>query len=108
MSIVKAIIIMGGRQYNKVLNTTEVLYTKDQKWTPGPPLPCNLVHASCVALPPITNFACIVIGGSNSSTYWDESQCSSNVYGLNNNLTEWTLLGRIRTERQFHLVLALS
>ena len=76
---------------------------KKLKWTQGPELPLGISETSCVALPPTHNFACVLIGGKT-----EEEEYSSNVYGLNRSLKEWTLLGEIRTGRCGHVALPLS
>ena len=76
---------------------------KKQKWIDGPELPLGISQASCVALPPTHNFACVLVGGRTK-----EEEYSSNVYGLIRSLKEWTLLGEIRTGRRGHIALPLS
>ena len=76
---------------------------KTLKWTQGPELPLGRIMASCVALPPSSNYACVLIGGET-----EETSYSSNVYGLNRLLNKWTLLGKIRTGRYDHIALPLS
>ena len=83
--------------------STEILNIKDQKWIIGPNLPCGIGRTECVSLPPSTNFACIIVGGATI-----EENLSSNVYGLNKNLSEWTPLGKIRKGRQGNIALPLS
>ena len=130
----KCIIIIGGDTYEEgYSNSVELLNVKDlkaylssklkwsledQMWTQGPPLPCGIQFSACVPLPPTTNFACLVIGG-NTRQYekiifpsgkrcdrYDEY--TSDVYGLNKELTEWKLLGKIRRGRSNHIALPLS
>ena len=82
---------------------------KDQKWIQGPELPCNdaqeyrTITALCVELPEATDIACVVIGGNIGEEY-----CSSNVYGLNKSMTEWTSLGKTRKGRFRHIALPFS
>ena len=76
--------------------TTEILNMRDKTWTRGPTLPSDIKRnqvkwASCVVLPPIINFACIIVVKTTNETNY-----CSNVYGLNRTLTEWTLLGKYR------------
>ena len=109
---VQFIIIMGGttchrnskfeyeRKYSK---STEILNIKYQEWIRGPTLPCEIRQAACVSLPFLTDFACIIVGGSTFEEY-----CSSDIYGLNNALTEWKHLGKIRKGRQSHIAVSLS
>ena len=101
----QSIIIVGGWAGKPFSKTTEILNFKDQKWTQGPELPCNdgPEHASSVELPEATNIACVVIGG-----YFGDRYCSSNVYGLNKSMTEWTLLGKISEGRSRHIALPFS
>ena len=93
----------------------------DQKWAQGPPLPCGVEFAQCVPLPPLTNFACVIIGGENDYINNDVEDAvelptghdknyrySSDVYGLNKELTEWKLLGKLRAGRSRHVALSLS
>ena len=61
----------------------------NQKWVQGPPLPCVVKYAKCVPLLPLTNFACVIIGGWNGR----DELYSSDVYGLNEDRTEWKVLG---------------
>ena len=86
----------------------------NQKWAKGPPLPYVVEDAHCVPLHPLTNFACVIIGGwiggdkpprGHRSSIGDRS---SDVYGLNKELTEWKLLGKIRNGRSNHIALPLS
>ena len=76
---------------------------KDKKWVQGPTLPSGVFHAACVALPPTHDYACVIVGGSTI-----EETHSSNVYGLNKSLSQWTHLGKIRTGRQSHIALPFS
>ena len=76
---------------------------KDKKWYQGPSLPCGIKHAACVALPPAKRFTCVIIGGRTS-----EKNYSSDVWGLNQSLTEWTLLGNIRLGRYDHIALPFT
>ena len=96
---------MGGGtiRESRNLKTTEILNIKKQKWIQGPPLPCGIQQAACVSLPLSTEFACIIVGGCT-----DEEQASSDIYGLNNALTEWKHLGKIRKARQSHIAVPLS
>ena len=55
-----------------------------------------------MSIPPATNLACVVLGGRT-----EKEQYSSTVYGLNQHLTEWTLLGNIKSERRGHIALPL-
>ena len=99
----QSVIIIGGRtnqEHNS--KTTEVLNVKTSKWVKGPDLPTGIWNASCVALPPTSNFACVVVGGST-----EEKLYSSDVYGLSRTSTDWTLLGTIRTGRFAHIALPL-
>ena len=61
-------------------------------------MPCEVRNAACVSLSPTTNFACVIVGG---ETFGSNP---SNVYGLNKTLTEWTDLGKIRSERQYAMM----
>ena len=76
---------MGG------FGTTEILNMKYQTWARGPTLPSEVIWTSCVLLPPIINFACVIVGKRTQETNY-----CSNVYGLNRALTEWTLIGKYR------------
>ena len=110
----QSIIIVGGctskaffrNHYSK---STEILSFKDQKWIQGPELPCDnapeyrSMTALCVELPEATDIACVVIGGNIGEEY-----CSSNVYGLNKSMTEWTSLGKTRKGRYRHIALPFS
>ena len=113
----KCIIIIGGLTENeeieefeeiKVSKSTEILYFAEQKWVQGPELPVGLAAAACIALPPSSNFSCIVIGGTTEVAYTSYGAISSNVYGLDKNLMKWTLLGQIRTSRSCHIALPIS
>ena len=85
------------------MKSTEILVLTDQKWVRGPEFAVGIKAAACVALPPSSNFSCVVIGG------WTEKEdYSSNVYGLDKSLTEWTLLGKIRNGRHSHIALPIS
>ena len=79
----------------------------NQQWVKGPPLPCKVEHVKCVPLHPLTNFACVIIGGSIKKNK-PINRYLSDVYGLNKELTEWKLLGKIRTGRNNHIALPLS
>ena len=101
---ISCIIIIGGCTpkegfYSK---STEILNIKDNKWIQGPKLPCAIAKAACVSLPPTANFACVLLEG------WTFDNHSSNVYGLNKTLTEWTHLGKIRIKEQCLIALPLS
>ena len=73
--------------------TTEILCVTEQKWVQGPRLPVDLGFATCAALPPTSNFACVIVGCSLSEKSF------LYVYGLDKNLSEWTLLGRIKNRK---------
>ena len=99
---IQSIIIIGGKtSHEDYSKTTEILNMKSLKWIEGPELPLGIKNSSCVALPPTNNFACVLVGG------LTEDQYSSDVYGLDRSLSEWTLLGKIRTARGRHLALPL-
>ena len=104
---IQSIIIIGGATFLEhrlvYASTTEILHLTDPKWVQGPELPLGIINASCVALPQTSAFACIVVGGETRRLVF-----SSNVYGLNRRLTEWTLLGTIRTGRSSHIALPIS
>ena len=68
------------------------------KWVKGPPLPFGVASATCVPLSPLTNFACVIIGGKSRRDAMIK-QYLSDVYGLNKELTEWKLLGKTKTGR---------
>ena len=76
---------------------------KKQKWIDGPELPLGISWASCVALPPTSNFACVLVGGKT-----DEEGFLSSVYGLNRLTKEWKLMGNIKTGVRWHIALPLS
>lgn len=76
---------------------------KGLKWIQGPELPLKMRGVASVALPPTSKYVCVLIGGST-----EEKTCSSNVYGLNRSLSEWTLLGKTKTGRCGHIALPLS
>ena len=99
----KCIIIIGGwTDQESFLKSTEILDLTDQKWVQGPELAVGMRAAACVALPPSSNFACVVVGG------WTKKEdCSSNVYGLDKSLMEWKLLGKIRNGRHSHIALPI-
>ena len=100
----QCILVLGGQtnqeQFSK---STEILNVKDQKWVQGPTLPFGVKYAACVALPPLSNFACALIGGqikdnhpsSHSSHLLTDHTYSLCVYGLNKTLTKWLLLGKM-------------
>ena len=97
---------MGGGtiRESRNLKTTEILNIKKQKWIQGPSLPCGIQQAACVSLPFSTEFACIIVGGCTMI----EEPASSDIYGLNNALTKWKHLGKIRKGRQSHIAVSLS
>ena len=100
----QSVIIIGGRtnqEHNS--ETTEVLNIKTSKWVKGPDLPAGIWNASCVALPPTSDFSCVLIGGMT-----EKGIHSSKVYGLNGSLDEWTLLGEIKTGISDHITIPLS
>ena len=116
------IVIGGSTKKGPSSNSVEILNVKDkkshwsigtkwsisnQKWVQGPPLPCAVKYSKCVPLLPMTNFACVIIGGWNGRDGRDELY-SSDVYGLNKELTEWKLFGKIKTERMHHTAIPLS
>ena len=99
----QSVIIIGGRtnqEHNS--KTTEVLNVKTSKWVKGSNLSTGIWNASCVVLPPTSNFAFVLIGGST-----EKNRYSSDVYGLNHTLTDWALLGTIRAGRFAHIALPL-
>ena len=76
---------------------------KNLKLIRGPELPSGIRSASCVALPPTSDFSCVLIGGMT-----EKGIHSSKVYGLNGSLDEWTLLGEIKTGISDHITILLS
>ena len=86
-------------------NTTEILYLNERKWVQGPCLPVKIHYAACVVLPPTSCFACVIVGSCRGEV---EPSFSSNVYGLDKGLSEWTLLGKIRKGRYGHVALPIS
>ena len=101
---ISSIIVIGGRTDQKIHSkTTELLDLKNLKWIQGPELPLGIKGASCDALPPTHNFACVLVGG-----WTKEDKYSPNVYGLNRSSKEWTRLGMIRTGRYGHIALPFS
>ena len=76
---------------------------KDQKWVQGPELPCGIRFATSTALPPSTNFACVVVGGQS-----EEENYSSKVYALNKIMSEWIVLGTIKIGRYSHIAIPIS
>ena len=76
---------------------------KSLKWIQGPKLPLGISASSCVALPPTSDFSCVLIGGMT-----EKGIPSSKVYGLNGSLNEWTLLGEIKTGISDHITIPLS
>ena len=73
-------------------------------------MPLGTHNASCVALPPILDFACLLIGGLTQKDGYDfySVDIGENVYGLKKSLDEWTLLGKIKTGRFSHVALQFS
>ena len=105
----KCIIIIGGMIFDQSgieaipdRKTTEILYATEQKWVQGPRLPVEVGSTACVALPPTSNFACVIVVNSTS----EESFLY--VFGLDKNLSEWTLLGRIEKGRLGYIALPIS
>ena len=76
---------------------------ENSKWIQGPELPLGIRSPSCVALPPTSDFVCVLIGGRTEGEIF-----SSNVHGLNRALKEWTLLGKIKKGRGHHIALPFS
>ena len=108
----KCIIVIGGLIDQgcivKVLRTSEILDLDNRKWVQGPELPVGLHSAACVALPP-SKFACVVLGGcTGDEEDNDDDKVSNDVYGLNNKITEWTFLGKMRGRICNHIALPLS
>ena len=100
----KCIIIIGGimNDQDEDHKATEILYATEQKWVQGPRLPVEVGSTACVALPPTSNFACVIVVNSTS----EESFLY--VFGLDKNLSEWTLLGRIEKGRYGYIALPIS
>ena len=92
---------MGGLRNDSI--STEIYNIKDEMWIQGPTLPCEERCATCAPLPPTSNYACILIGKGTV-----KNNFSSNVYGLNKNLTDWTLLGKIKKGSDHYIALPLS
>ena len=100
----RCIIIIGGWTYKEQNSkSTEILHIADQKWVQGPNLPVGMRSSACVALPPTSNFSCVIIGNSSG-----EESFSSGVYGFDKSLSEWTPLGKIRKGRYNHIALPIS
>lgn len=101
---IESIIIVGGEEFDKEepSNTTEILKLNEQRWIQGPLLPEGITDSSCVALPPIMNYACLVIGGRT------EEGLSSNVYALDKSLSTWTHLGKLTAGLCDHIAIPLS
>ena len=102
---IQTIIAIGGDTTEEMFSTsTEIFQIRENKWIRGPDLPVGVRSAACVAvLPKINiNYSCLVIGG-----YSPEEMFSSNIYALDNNLTEWFLIGKLKTGRRNHIALSL-
>ena len=85
---IQSIIITGGMTDNEYWSTdTEILDLKEQRWIKGPNLPLGIHEASCVALPPTLDFACLLIGGKSHGLTVES------VYGLKKSLDEWIFRG---------------
>ena len=80
---------------------------KEQRWVKGPNLPLGTHLASCVALPPTLDYACLLIGGRSRDEKYKYNRIV-NVYGLKKSLDEWTLLGKIREGKYSHIALPLT
>ena len=84
---------------------------KEQRWVKGPNIPLGTHIASCVALAPTLEYACLLIGG-RTEKYKNENLAEyeywKNVYGLRKSLDEWTLLGKIKEGRFSHIALPFS
>ena len=91
---------MGGLTNDLI--STEVYNIKDEIWIQGPKLPIEDRCASCAPLPPTSKYACIFIGKRAA-----KNKFSSNVYGLNKNFTEWTLLGQTKKGSDDYISLPL-
>ena len=105
----KCIIIIGGlTDEEQNSKSTEILHIADQKWVQGPNLPVGIRNSACVALPPTSNFACVIVGGYTNDVSQSNEVTYPNVYGLEKNLMKWTLLGEIRTSRTCHIALPVS
>ena len=106
----KCIIVIGGLTGHypsySCSKTTEILDLENREWVQGPELPIGLDNAACVALPPASNFACVVLGGRTDDK--DHYEVSNVVYGLNKKLTEWTFLGKMREGTCNNIALLLS
>ena len=97
-----------GSSYSS-LKTSEILDLENRKWVQGPELPLRLQSAACVELPPTSNFACVVLGGSTDNEEdKNDFKVSNDVYGLNKNLTEWTFLGKMRVGTCNNIALLVS
>ena len=102
---IKSIIAIGGDTTEEMFSkSTEIYKIRENKWIRGPDLPIGVRSAACVAVPPKINinYCCLVIGG-----YSPEEMFSSNIYALDNNLTAWFLIGRLKTGRRNHIALSL-
>ena len=85
--------------------STEVLKTDESSWSKGPNLPIGIRSAACVSIPCKfrTKYASLVIGG-----YTPDEKFSPNIYALDIDLTEWHLIGKLKTGRRNHIALLCS
>ena len=90
---------MGGVTDNPC--SIEIYNIKSGVWVEGPPLPYGETYASCAPLPPTSKYACLAIGSGTKKTNY-----TSNVYGLDRTLTEWTLLGNTKEGSKNYIALA--
>ena len=105
----KCIIIIGGlTDEEQNSKSTEILHIADQKWVQGPNLPVGIRNSACVALPPTSNFACVIVGGYTIEANQSNEVTYPNVYGLEKNIIKLTFLGEIKTSRTFHIALPVS
>ena len=73
-------------------------------------MPEGIGKPVCISLPPTTNFSCVIVGGTTNGEFDKQilEGFSTNIYGLNKTLTEWSHLGKIREGSRFNVALPLS
>ena len=96
------ILVIGGRDGNRYLKSTEVYHRIQRKWKTGPMMPKPIASGQFVKASPGSKFLGYYIGG------YDYGSYSSAIYGLSKDLSNFQLLGNLKKAREGHVAFRLQ
>ena len=95
------ILVIGGRNGNGYLKSTEVYHRRNNSWTTGPILPTTLSYGQFIKASPGSKFLGYYLGGVG------DDGASSAIYGLSRDLSNFQLIGNFKKARDYHVAFRL-